>query len=170
MYVFPRFLPCSDTGYESCSPIVCFSPFTWRTDVTYGFDISVHLQVDHEVLDRVHVDTSLGVSYLGHESSRFAVSFGYVKSSWYAATVTDSEDGRIMAKVPTCEEIGIHFYVLYIFCVCTIPGLWKIKITITSHKWSGRQDDERRHSDLYSRVEPVIYSDLVGLNHLTVIE
>ena len=28
-----------------------------------------------------------------------------------------------------------------------------------------RQDDERRHSDLYSRVKPVIYSDLVVLSH-----
>ena len=26
-----------------------------------------------------------------------------------------------------------------------------------------RHDDERRHLDLYSRVNPVIYSDLVGL-------
>jgi hypothetical protein len=33
-----------------------------------------------------------------------------------------------------------------------------------------RQDYERRHSDLYLRVEPVIYSDLVGLIYLTVIE
>ncbi len=33
-----------------------------------------------------------------------------------------------------------------------------------------RQDEVRRHSDLYSRVEPVIYSDFVVLSHLTVIE
>ncbi len=33
-----------------------------------------------------------------------------------------------------------------------------------------RQDDERRHSDLYSRVNPVIYPNLVVLIHLTVAE
>ncbi len=35
---------------------------------------------------------------------------------------------------------------------------------------SSNKQHERRHSDLYSWVEPAIYSDLVGLSHLTVIK
>ncbi len=44
----------------------------------------------------------------------------------------------------------------------------RTKFKLTVHRGERRQNDERRHSDLYSRVEPVIFSDLVGLSHLTV--
>jgi hypothetical protein len=42
--------------------------------------------------------------------------------------------------------------------------------TLGIHIGKRRKDVERHPSDLYSRVEPLIYSDLVGLSHLTVID
>jgi hypothetical protein len=43
--------------------------------------------------------------------------------------------------------------------------------TFAVHREERRQDAaERHHSSLYSRVEPVVYSYLVGLSHLTVID
>ncbi len=46
------------------------------------------------------------------------------------------------------------------------------RLTNLDHPLQGerRQDVGRRHSDLYSPVKPVIYSDLVVLSHWTVIE